>query len=280
MSFKSVTAEEAKQIAAKLYRYDQLAGGRVANLKDIGEQELQFYKQEGYLIVEQLLTEDEIGIAQKEISDIIIGQIKGPLIQYVSKAKEDWTAEEREAAIRKINNYGEYAQGLGKITKHEGMLSLLERLLGEKAESIINQALLKPPFGGGEKPWHQDMAYGNQQYTKQTITVWIALDEADKDNGCMHIIPRSHQYGGVPHYQVRDWQICDTAVDTLRDRIVPLKPGGALLFSGLLHHGTPANLSPKRRRALQLRYAPSSAKLMDKEQYKLVFTNEMTELEC
>ncbi len=202
------------------------------------------------------------------------------MIQYVKKINVEWTAQERENAIRKINNYGEYAHGLGAITKHTGMLSLLERLLGEKPESIINQALLKPPFGGGEKPWHQDMAYGNQQFTKQTITVWIALDEADVDNGCMHIIPRSHLNGGVPHYQVRDWQICDTAVDTLRDVVAPLKPGGALLFSGLLHHGTPANFSSRRRRALQLRYAPVSAKLMDKEQYKLVFTNEMTDADC
>lgn len=280
MGLKNVSEQEARQIAASLYRYDQSVPRRVESIHNIAEEDIQFYRREGYLVVDRFLTETEVANGLSEIGDILQGRIKGPLIQYVKKAEESWTQEEKENAVRKINHLGEYAPAIRQITQHPGMLKLLERLLGETPRALINQALLKPPFGGGEKPWHQDMAYGNQQYKKQTITAWIALDEADIDNGCMHIIPRSHLNGGVPHFQVRDWQICDSSVDMSRDFIVPLKPGGVLFFSGLLHHGTPANFSSRRRRSLQLRFAPASAELMNKDEFKLVFLSEMTDMEC
>jgi phytanoyl-CoA hydroxylase len=162
------------------------------------------------------------------------------------------------------------------------VLSLLARIFAEQPKFLEDQALLKPPSkqSGIEKPWHQDMAYSSFAYTKMVCGVWVALDEATLDNGCMHVIPRSHRNGPVPHYAVRDWQLCDADVDVGSDETVPLKPGGMLFFCGLLHHGTPPNLSNQRRRALQFHYGTDSAVKMTPEEYKMVFTNRMTKAEC
>ena len=46
----------------------------------------------------------------------------------------------------------------------------------------------------------------------EIISVWVALQEAHRDNGCMHVIPGSHLEGPVIHFSRRDWQICDTDV--------------------------------------------------------------------
>jgi phytanoyl-CoA hydroxylase len=232
------------------------------------------------LIIENFLTEAEIQLALQEIDDIIHGNIKGPKVQMVKPESELKTPEEKEFAVRKIYNYVDYAPGLREISNHEGLMGVIENILGDKPTLVGEQGLLKPPFNGGEKPWHQDMAYGGLFFKKQIVSAWIALDEAGLDNGCMHMIPRSHIYGGVPHYLVRDWQICDHHVDVERDVAAVMKPGSVLLFSGLLHHGTPANLSAKRRRALQIRYAPASSELMSREEFKLMFLNEMTDVEC
>jgi phytanoyl-CoA hydroxylase len=124
------------------------------------------------------------------------------------------------------------------------------------------------------------MAYGNLAFDKSVVGIWIALDPAELDNGCMHVIPGSHRGGGAPHYAVRDWQLCDSGVQVETDVAVPLEPGGALLFSGLLHHGTPPNFSVKRRRALQIHYAGESAQKLSPEEYKRMFTNVMTNAEC
>ena len=58
------------------------------------------------------------------------------------------------------------------------------------------------------------------------------------------------------------------------------QPGGVLIFHGLLHHGTPPNFSEKRRRSIQIHYAPQSASKLSPREYKRMFTNEMTNAEC
>jgi phytanoyl-CoA hydroxylase len=52
---------------------------------------------------------------------------------------------------------------------------------------------------------------------------------------------------------------------------VPLRPGGALFFSGLIHHGTPPNLSGDRRRALQYHYAAADCRNMTIEEHAELF---------
>jgi ectoine hydroxylase-related dioxygenase (phytanoyl-CoA dioxygenase family) len=123
-------------------------------------------------------------------------------------------------------------------------------------------ALMKPPLKGSEKPWHQDNAYFDWTPLEGILGVWIALDQATVENGCMQIIPGSQGEGPVPHFHVRDCQLDDRQVDVEHIEVVPLKPGGVLFFAGLIHHGTPANQSASRRRALQFHYAASHCRRM------------------
>jgi phytanoyl-CoA hydroxylase len=212
--------------------------------------------------------------------DIVHGRSTGSKLQLVKRPEELHTPEERELAARKVHKYIDHEPRLHAIAYHEKIAAIMEKLLGKAPKVVQDQAILKPPTGGAEKPWHQDMAYGNLAYDKPVVGIWIALDPAELDNGCMHVIPGSHRGGGVPHYAVRDWQLCDSGVAVETDVAVPLAPGGALLFSGLLHHGTPPNFSAKRRRALQIHYAAESAQKLSPEEYKRVFTNVMTNAEC
>ncbi|MDF2718302.1 MAG: phytanoyl-CoA dioxygenase family protein [Paenibacillus sp.] len=273
--YVQVTPEESAHIARTLYRYDNIAGERVGLLDDVGEVQVKRYKEQGYVIVESVLQQPEINSALQEIDDVIQGRMAGPKVQRIKPEGELTTPEQREFATWKIYNYVDYAPALRNIAYHEGVLATVRKLLGDEPKLIDEQGLLKPPYVGGEKPWHQDMAYGGLFYKKQIVLVWIALDAAELDNGCMHLIPRSHLAGGAPHYAIRDWQICDHQVNVEQDVAAVIAPGGALFFSGLLWHGTPSNFSAKRRRALQLRYAPASSALMSKEQFQLMFTSAM-----
>lgn len=268
-------------IKEQLYRFDKIAPHRLSKPEDFTDDSLRKYKELGYVAIEQVLTPEEVQAALQDITDVIHGRIVGPKIQLMRDAQ--WsTPEEREFVVRKLHKFIDHCPALHHICYHPAILGILNRIFGENARFCEDQALLKPPSpdAGIEKPWHQDMAYPNFSFTKMVAGVWIALDDATHENGCMHVIPGSHREGPVPHYSVRDWQLCDASVDIPRDETVPLKPGGLMIFSGLLHHGTPPNLSNQRRRALQFHYAPSSAVKMTPEQYKLAFTNEMTQAEC
>ena len=112
------------------------------------------------------------------------------------------------------------------------------------------------------------------------VTAWIALNEASVENGCMFLIPGSHREGPVVHFKRRDWQICDDQVQTERVVAAPLRPGGVLLFDSYLHHGTPANASPRRRRALQFVYVPSAAGRITPAERLAVFGSEGKDVQC
>lgn len=280
--------ESPETIARQMYRYDQPARHRVPSVDQVTEETFKTYYELGYVAIDNVFSEDEIAAAQQEITDVISGKIVGPRVQFFRNRGEltdgidQLTPEEKERQVRKLHKFVEFCPGLHHLCYHPKVLSLLERILGEPARLCEDQGLLKPASkdAGIEKPWHQDMAYNNFAFTQMVVGVWVALDEALPENGCMHVIPGSHSNGPVPHYVVRDWQLCDAAIQVARDEVVALKPGGILVFTGLLHHGTPPNISDKRRRALQFHYAPQSAKKMTAQEYKLFFTNEMTKAEC
>ena len=61
---------------------------------------------------------------------------------------------------------------------------------------------------------------------------------------------------------------------------VPLKPGGLLLFDGLLPHGTPHNNSGERRRAIQYHYAPDTATKVEDEYRLGIFGSEGKGVTC
>lgn len=279
-AYEGDEAQSARAIADTLYKYDKVAAPHIPTLQDITDAHVRQFMQEGYLVVDKAISPQEIESSTEALMDILFGRVTGPRVQFVKPSSELHSDEERELAVRKISEYIDHEPRLHAVAHQQGILDAMAKLSGEPVVVAQDQAILKPPTGGAEKPWHQDMAYGNLAYDKQVIGIWIALDPAELDNGCMHVIPGSHREGGVPHFVVRDWQLCDTSVSVQRDVAVPLKPGGALIFSGLLHHGTPPNFSAKRRRALQFHYAPGSAKKLSPQEYKRMFTNEMTGAEC
>ena len=101
-----------------------------------------------------------------------------------------------EAKVRKLMGFCAYEPILNDIAAHPVLHSLLKKLMRipESAELELFQdmALLKG-VGGREKPYHQDHAYFNMQLNAKVIGVWIALDEATEENGCMRCLPGLHR---------------------------------------------------------------------------------------
>ena len=234
----------------------------IERLEDIGPAEIAFYQEHGYLVVRQAFTSAETEEATNGLVDLIMG--KHPDFKHVwfeGKAREilpTLSPDQRQDAVRKIGDFIEFDPRLKALSHHAQLLKAVSKLMGDRSPALFqDMALIKPPRLGREKPWHQDHAYFEYPLGTPVVGVWIALDEATTENGCMQILPGRHKEGPIVHFQRRDWQICDKVILGTKSVAAPLKPGGLLLFNGLLPHGTPHNSSPKRRRALQFHYAPA-----------------------
>ena len=267
----------------ELYAVRHVAEGVVGGLDGLTNAHLAQYQQQGYLVVHDAFTPQEVQAALAGLVHLIGGgnpAFRG--IQFEATAKdmlETLTAEQRQDAVRKLMWFSEFDARLGALAQHSKLLVIIERMLGATPQLFQDLALLKPPKLGREKPWHQDKAYFNMDKREPVVGVWVALDEATLDNGCMHLLP---ELGREPiiHFQRRDWQVCDTLVLGKQCIAVPLKPGGLLLFDGLLVHGTPHNNSSLRRRAVQFHYHSSRFPKVSNEERMAVFGEEGKDVEC
>lgn len=270
-----------------LYRFDRVAE-YVEDLDAIDERDLQTFRERGYLAVRHAFDPDLVEAGLNALVDLTVRadteHFPGLLLQY-----ESWAAarvseiprEERQDHIRKLMSFTRHDARLAGIAGDGRLGTVLRALIG--ADELVmfqDMALLKPPGGGREKPWHQDKAFFDIDVTSPVVGVWIALDPATPENGCMHVIPGSHLEGPRIHFNRRDFQICDTNVACDRDVMVPLEPGGCLLFDGLIHHGTPANRTRHRRRALQFHYCAADAPWGAEGQRLALFGSEGKDVTC
>jgi len=240
---------------------------------EVGPAEVQEFRDEGFLAVAQALTRTEVDQAQEGLR--ALARAGSPAdIQYERMAQDrlgQLSADERLDVTRKFMWFSEHDARLRALAHHPGILTAVERLLGATPHMFQDMALLKPPGGGREKPWHQDNAFFRMEPGTPIVGVWIALDEATADNGCMRVIPGSHREGPRRHAFLRDLQVCDGEVPIERGVAVPLRPGGLLFFDGLMMHGTPANQTTSRRRALQFHYTVAAPDRTTEDQHRAYF---------
>lgn len=275
---------EIAEYEQDLYHYDGIATG-VANFQSITDEHIQQFFEQGYLVVEQAFSPAEVQDALDGLLHLLGGGVpdfKGVMYEKAAQGVpvDVMTAEQKQDYVRKFMWFVKYDERLQAMAQHPDLIAVLERIMGDPPVLFQDMALLKPPHFGREKPWHQDHAYFELPLEAKVVGCWIALDEATTENGCMIVIPGTHRQGPVVHFKRRDWQICDTHVRNQGAVAVPLKPGGCLLFSSLIHHGTPTNISDKRRRAVQYHYRPESAPKTSIEERLAVFGEEGKDVTC
>lgn len=253
-------------------------------LNDIGTSEIAQFHEQGYLAIRQAFTPEQTQTVGQAMWDLIDGKnpnFKGLQAEADKRANFDnLTSEERRDSVRKLWQFIDHDQRLKDLSENPTLIDVITRLMNDTPILFQDMGLIKPPRIGREKPWHQDCAYFNYPVETTIVGVWIAIDAATIENGCLHIIPNSHKEGPQPHFSKRDWQICDTNVAVQRDVTVPLEPGGCLIWHGLTQHGSPNNPTDQRRRALQYHYRPEQAVALTKEDRMATYGGESLGVTC
>lgn len=147
----------------------------------------------------------------------------------------------------------------------ERIVSCVKDLLGEDVIGWGSHFFCKLPGDGKRVAWHQDASYWPLSETR-TVTAWVAIDDADRENACMRFLGGSHHYGQRTYRQSDpdEYNVLTQTVDNAEQFGVlvedELKAGEISLHSDLLLHGSEVNESDRRRCGLTLRYCPSEVR--------------------
>jgi len=121
-----------------------------------------------------------------------------------------------------------------------------------------DQALIKEPFGN-PTGWHLDNPYWSF-YSHHSISIWIALEDATVENGCMWFIPGTDKLATFENVSIGQnlgqlFNVYPEMADI--DPVpVPMKAGDCSFHNGLVAHGAGANMTRKRRIAMTCAYMP------------------------
>ena len=149
--------------------------------------------------------------------------------------------------------------------RNDDILDMVEQLIGPDIALWNMSFFAKPALNGKKTPFHQDGEYWPVR-PLATCTVWIAIDDATTENGCLQFIPGSHKDKRLMKHEQKN----DPAL-TLQQELLPgefdeaaaenlvLDAGQISLHDVFLAHGSAVNRSDKPRRGMTLRLMPTTS---------------------
>jgi hypothetical protein len=266
----------------------------------LADQHLAQFNRTGYLAFRNLLSETEIDALKEGMRQLCLETVRGieagrcelrshprgttnictvnqidSDLQIQFEPGVDVHALDDDALVRSYRKFMWFIDAgdtFRRLKTNPKISGVRDALLGPGSILFQDMALSKPARIGTEKPWHQDLAYFTYTPLEEILGIWIALDDATLDNGCMQVIPSLvEQRVSYKHTHVLDCDINEKDLDLSRAEAVEIPAGGVMFFSGLLPHHTPPNHSDQSRRALQLHYRGANTTLLDKKSYARVF---------
>ena len=226
----------------------------------------EFFTDNGYLVVENLMTSGEMEAVSQRTDEVVADPSKAP--PGVSVGREGDTFKDKagiDAQNRTVRGTAfmvRFDPVFRAFAQHPKILEIVRGLLGGRVKLFRDQMLLKPP-GGQEKPLHQDQSYFKVRPVDALVTAWCALDNATEENGCMCYVPGSHKHGifditSDPNRPVHHEPVVDGI--RLADPVYCPVPAGSVIFHhGCTLHKSQVNLTDTWRRAVILHYTTSEA---------------------
>ncbi len=157
-----------------------------------------------------------------------------------------------------INGYHRKCAGIYDLATHPVILDYVQDILGPNFVAWGTHFFCKLPRDPKAVPWHQDASYWPLTPSK-TVTAWLAIDDADRHNSAMKVIPGTHDKGHLQWKQAEGdnvlWQEVVNPESFGRPQYIELKAGQISLHSDMLVHGSDPNESDRRRCGLTIRYA-------------------------
>lgn len=221
------------------------------NYRILSSDELQSFEENGYHIIRNIITDKGLETMREQ-------------------CMKAWNAEKELFDPNKtwlqnslLVNIHHKAPAVKDFYFEGPLVDIASQLIGPNIKGATSQLTFK--MRGNTKPfgWHQDNGYGELE-PYNALTTLTALDDTDRGNGCLWLIPGSHKQGQIHVRQTEEEKMkkSEIIVEADDNKAVPMemKAGDALIFSCWMLHKSDGNYSSDRdRRILFLRYADADA---------------------
>jgi phytanoyl-CoA hydroxylase len=163
-----------------------------------------------------------------------------------------------------------------RLVADEHLLDVAEKFIGPNVALFASHYIAKRPFDGQAVLWHQDGGFWPLE-PMEVVTLWLALDETTPENGCLRVVPGTHELSLQEMHERSDVdnvlgsEIDLSTVDESRAVDILLSPGDVEIHHPNLIHGSHANTSPRWRRGLTIRYIPTTTRILSDEPFPSAF---------
>jgi ectoine hydroxylase-related dioxygenase (phytanoyl-CoA dioxygenase family) len=225
------------------------------------------FSQHGYCLFRDVLGAEEIEAARNELDSCIRNM---PARMVVYKDGDNKEVDGRPEYLTEPHVKNDFWL---QLCRHPKILDAVESVLGKDLILIMSHLIVKPPHDGLPVAWHQDNTYWHSVAGTDIATVWLAIDDADLSNGCMQVIPRSHEgYPEMEKFSTGANDLLGLTVEVtseMESALVSLEmqAGGLSIHDSYIVHGSNANTSTRRRAAYTMRYANARTVTIDTAQH-------------
>ncbi len=211
-------------------------------------QRLHEYHEQGYTVLKNLLNPEIIEHLKQEVLAVL--QARNLPDSYLAQSSE-------------------YLQGsyLDRLNNGSELRTLIEDFLGGVSSLYLPFTAVKGAHQGGFN-FHQDNNY--TLHEGPSCNCWIALGPCTKENGCLQLVPHSHEHGTVASKAMfidehgnESHRTVAEAPETGDD--IELEPGDAVLFSRLTVHGSGPNVTDSARIAYAVQFHRNDTKWYNPE---------------
>jgi len=221
------------------------------------------YPQEGFCLFRNILNTQEIIETRKEL-DAMLANL--PERQIVYKDGENKEVDARPEYL--TEPHPKHTFWL-ELCRHPRILDAVEEVLGPDLILIMSHLIVKRAEDGLAVAWHQDNTYWHSVQGTDVTTVWLAIDDTDQANGCMQVIPCSHEgYPELDKVSTGGDDLLGLSLEVTPEMAsaavcLEMNAGSLSVHDSFVLHGSEANTSGRRRAAYTMRYANTKTVQVD-----------------
>jgi Phytanoyl-CoA dioxygenase (PhyH) len=215
--------------------------------------QVRFYRENGYLAGVRLLNDEQIEVLSAEVDDLTNPNHWGRELFYEYNLNE--STDPNSILFHALGAW-RVTPGLHDVLWNPAFLMGASQLLEAPVRFWHDQIFYKPARHGGVVAWHQDYSYWTRTKPMAHLSCWIGLDDSTVDNGCVHYVPRSHEWDLLPITGLADDMnaihnvLSEEQKSDFKPVPIELKRGEASFHHPLMVHGSYENKTERPRRAV------------------------------